>query len=328
MSSLTHQRIVNPMYGSVSQELERSPSIPPERLPRQTPMTNSLKMEATGRLEREYAEYEELPPEKVRVLEGGMVEARAQSLSTTQLEEAADPQRKRAPYEPPSIQEILRKLRRDSGAFGFIPLSTGKYLADVWWLPQALEVMEPSAKATVPEPWLLLSVLIFVDSAGQIPDVRDGQMSTKFRASPEDILKICFLRTQFVNKLHSERAYSDFDKWYVDMCQACRKSECSSHASFAKKVFDYCFAAVITRIPRAFKLAFSKRSHVAVREMASIGNKTTNMNSVLCVAEGKTIFYYEFRIRIILTDEDERGEQEERSGTKKYVLQDGKVFSP
>lgn len=200
-------------------------------------------------------------------------------------------------YEPPTLMEIVRKLRKDSGAYGFIPLSSGKYLGDVWWEPTACEVNETRKANGVP--WLLMSVKIFIDVAGLTVDIDNAEMNVKFRTSPDDLLKVCYLKDRLMRDLHSERTQFTYDEWYRVMAQKLRMEDCASDAEFAKKVFDHVLALAITRLPGNFHIFMQKKGHTAIKGLDAMST-SVNRNSILCEASGKVEFKYEFRTRFFV----------------------------
>ena len=202
--------------------------------------------------------------------------------------------------EPVSLDDVLKKLRKDSG-YNFIPLSSGKYLSNVWW--EIIDCQVSDARYSTGMPMLLLTTKIFLDVAGETPKMDEIFMETKFRCSAEEILHICYLKDRVMRELHSERTYS-YEEWSRRMLQICRFSDCECDSDFANRVFKYVQKQVITRIPKRFRILFCKRPHNTIIGMPE--NKVeTNMNSMLCEAKGKNVFYYEFKANIFIISEKE-----------------------
>lgn len=218
--------------------------------------------------------------------------------------------------EPPSVSDIIKKLRRDTGTYNFIPLSTGKYMSEVWWEPYDCYISETKRFNGIP--WLIISTRIFIDVAGKTMDIWDKNMEVKFRCSPEEVLKICYLKDKYMKELHSERVQT-YEMWNRTMYQLCRFEECAHETEFAKRVYDYVSGLVITRIPGKFRLFFSKRSHPTITGIEDEKSEP-NLNSVLCRAIGKVEFNYEFKIRLFLISEEKKNERvrkaEEEQGSQ------------
>lgn len=202
-------------------------------------------------------------------------------------------QKKTTATEIVSVSDILRKLRRDSGLYGFIPLSIGKYLQDVWWEPTSCEILE-KRKATGAQ-WMLLDCKIFLDFSPKTMDVDDRDACVKFKCDPDDILKISYLRYRLMADLHSEKTEKDYNEWYFKMAQKFRMEEGVATCEFAKNVFDNVASLVITRVPGNFHLFHCKRPHTDVTGVENF-TPVENRNSILCKATGKTDFMYEFRV--------------------------------
>lgn len=248
----------------------------------------------------------ELPQKQMKMqVQEGEIHSTPTTTNMSTTEEGNDPltvtsgetKRKTVAYEPPTLMEVVRKLRKDSGAYGFIPLSSGKYLGDVWWEPITCEVNE--TKRTDGVPWLLMTVRIFIDVAGLTVDIDNAEMSVKFRTSPDDLLRVCYIKDRLLRDLHSERIQYTFDEWYRVMAQEQKLCECSSNAEFAKKVFDHVCGLAITRLPGNFHVFMQKKGHTPIRGLDAM-TTTPNRNSILCQATGKVEFKYEFRTRFFV----------------------------
>ncbi|MGF2525913.1 hypothetical protein ACQUW0_26660, partial [Ralstonia pseudosolanacearum] len=119
----------------------------------------------------------------------------------------------------------------------------------------------------------------------------------------EEILHICYLKDRIMRELHSERTYS-YEDWSRRMLQICRFPDCECDSDFANRVFKYIQKQVITRIPKRFRILFCKRPHNSIVGMPET-KVETNMNSMLCEAKGKNVFYYEFKANIFIISEKE-----------------------
>lgn len=211
--------------------------------------------------------------------------------------------------EPPSLSDINKKMRKDSGAYNFIPLSTGKYMNDVWWEPTACTVSE--SKRVNGVPWLLLTVRIFIDTAGQTADIFSREMENHFRCDYGEVLRVCYLRSCIVNS-YIRKLPPSYDDWYRDMVGVCNLSECESDAHFAQKVYEYTFSAtdkVLPTGPTGLHVFFCKKPHQVIKDLETIP-LCPNPNSMLCKAQGAKEFLYEFRVRFFYISY-EKGEKRE-----------------
>lgn len=208
--------------------------------------------------------------------------------------------------EPPSLSDINKKMRKDSGAYNFIPLSTGKYMNDVWWEPIACVVSE--SKRVNGVPWLLLTVRIFIDIAGQTGDVFSREMENHFRCDYGEVLRVSYLRSNIMNSYVGNPLLS-YDDWYREMVGVCNLSECESDAHFAQKVYDYTFSATDAGLPANLHVFFCKKPHQAIKDLDTIP-LSPNPNSMLCRAQGAKEFLYEFRVRFFYISCEREGKRE------------------
>ena len=165
-----------------------------------------------------------------------------------------------------------------------------------------MEVYVTESKRLNGVPWLLMTVKIFVDTAGNTADIDAREMEVKFRCDFAEVLRISFLRDRLMKDLHSERVLS-YEDWYRDVAGKCALSECESDAHFAKRVFDLTMALAITRIPRNFHVFFCKKPHQKFEGIEAV-DTILNKNSMLCRASGKSDFYYEFRVRLFVIGDE------------------------
>ena len=207
--------------------------------------------------------------------------------------------------EPAEFKDVLKKLRKDSSGYGFIPLSYGKLLDDVWWEP--FECVISDARRSNGIPWLIMAVRIFINTAGITMGLYERPMEVRFKCGYDEVEKICYLKDRTMKALHSERIYS-YEDWLRKMYSTCNLSECESESEFAKRCFDYVNSLVITRIPDSFHILLCKRLHNLIRGMDTTKTEE-NLNSILCEAIGKKTFHYEFRCGIFLISNKRRAEK-------------------
>ncbi|MBO4531766.1 MAG: hypothetical protein J5767_14135 [Paludibacteraceae bacterium] len=231
------------------------------------------------------------------------VESNAGEKTQDSSSTSSERERKTPTFEPPGLTDIIKKMRKESGTFGFIPLSTGKYLNEVWWEPISCDVLENKKSY----PWMLLSVRILLDVAGLTPQVDDPMMNVKFKSSPDDVLRICYIKDRLMKDLHSERKRLSFKDWKGFILRQCKMDERNTDLEIAKAAFDYTMALAITRIPTNFRIFMQKKPHTAIKGIETVAT-TMNRNSILCLAEGgKGDFYYEFKVRMfVVTEEEEK----------------------
>ncbi len=213
---------------------------------------------------------------------------------------ASEVTRKKGPSEPPTVEEFNRRVRKETGMTGFIPLSTGKYLSDMWWEPYDIEILDKPG----PVRWLLLSVRLFVNFSDTI-DPFDPACNIKFRVGADDVLKIAFLRSRLLKDIHSEtKDNPGYDEWLRRACIEFNLGECCSDTEMALKVMKRELSSQLVRLPPNFRLMFQKKSHTEFKDISSY-TPMVNRNSILCKAQTpKVEFYYEIRINLFVLGEE------------------------
>ena len=200
------------------------------------------------------------------------------------------------------VKDVLKKCKKESGEYSFLPLSSGR-MVDVWLKPIQCEI-EKAAEGKADK--MSLTCKILIDSCPNMLNPDGKRFIIKFRSDAEEIMKICYLMDRFSRELHSERIFSFAE--FRKMVPSVLENSCDlTEQEFAKQTFDYVNSQVTTRVPSSFQTFICKKPSFNYELPPSV--MMINRNSLQCIAH--TGFKYEYRIRLFICDKIDEEEIEE-----------------
>ena len=194
-------------------------------------------------------------------------------------------------------------MKKDTSLPSFVPLSSGKFMSDVWWEPTDVEVRPAKKKGGLP--WILVAVKMFFDFGGNTLDVdSEAECRNMYRLSVFDALYIAFLRMRMLADIHSEIYPADYEKWLEFMQKDLGYKEGDSMIEFAAKCLKVALESALVRLPGTFRIMFQKKPHMALADTEKYSH-VLNRNSLVCEAESSD-FKYEIKVGIFIVGEEKK----------------------
>ena len=208
----------------------------------------------------------ETPPPSLMTPSGGMAEEE-ESLRVSCLEQSNAGMKRRAPsvYVPPCVADVAKRMKKDTSLPSFVPLSSGKFMSDVWWEPTDVEVRPAKKKGGLP--WILVAVKMFFDFGGNTLDVdSEAECRNMYRLSVFDALYIAFLRMRMLADIHSEIYPADYEKWLEFMQKDLGYKEGDSMIEVAAKCLKVSLESALVLLPGTFRIMFQNKPHMALED--------------------------------------------------------------
>lgn len=192
------------------------------------------------------------------------------------------------------VEDIFKKLQKETGAYQFVPLSSGKYLANIWW--EVLDCRVAEQKRGTSDPWFYITTNILLDIGGNIVLPQNRQMRFTFKISPLDLLRICYLMERCVDELSGCLSPKDFDSWMRRKEEGVQAGHALTEVQSVTSLYKEIFSMKVP-LPRTFRLFFAKVPHSKVIFPDGVIVEE-NRSAVVCDTS-KPDFKYEIRIRIV-----------------------------
>ena len=190
-------------------------------------------------------------------------------------------------------EDVFKKLQKETGAFQFLPLSSGKALLNLWW--EVTDCRPAESKKGSSESWFYITTNILLDIGGNIVLPQNSCMKFTFKVNFLDVLRMCYLYEAFSAALRACAGWLSFDSWLVERQKELPSGQVVSESGVVMSLYRKTFAEELP-VPRTFRPFFSKSAHNTVIFPENVIVQE-NRNCVVCETS-KPDFKYEIRIRL------------------------------